>query len=319
MSAQSARVAVVQAPSALFDTPTTLRRVADLTAEAAGQGARLVLFPEAFVGGYPRGLGFATVVGSRGPNARDLYLRYLNAAVTLPGPQADQLGDIARRHGIHLAIGVIERDADHSRATVYCTLAYFGPDGALLGKHRKIKPTAAERYIWGEGDGSTMPVIHTPFGRVAGLICWENLMPLARAAVYAQGVDIYLAPTADYRDPWQAALRCIAYEARCYVLGCNQFVTPADYPPDCRAGDDGRPLPDVICRGGSAIYSPMADVLAGPLYDKPGILYADVDADEAAKARFDLDVTGHYTRSDVFELIVHDQPRPPLRRCGDAR
>lgn len=308
-----AKVAVVQAPSFLFDTPAALRRVAELTAEAASQGARLVLFPEATVGGYPRGLGFGTVVGMRQPHGRDLYLRYVRAAITLPGPEAEQLGQIARRHHVYLAVGVIERDDRHSRASVYCTLAYFGPDGSLLGKHRKIKPTAAERCIWAEGDGSTMPVIETPFGRVAGLICWENLMPLARAAVYAQGVDIYLAPTADYREPWQATLRHIAYEGRCYVLGCNQFVRADDYPADCRTGDDGQPLPEVICPGGSAIYSPLAEPLAGPLLGQTGILYAEVDPDEVVKARFDMDVAGHYTRGDVFELRVHTQPRRPVQ------
>jgi predicted amidohydrolase len=188
-----------------------------------------VLFPEAFVGGYPWGLRFGTAIGGRTPAGKALFGRYWASAITLPGPESDAIGAAAREAGVHLAVGVIERLPGHA-STLYCTLAYYGPDGALLGIHRKLKPTAAERLVWGEGDGSTLPVIETPFGRVGGLICWENYMPLARMALYGKGVEFYLAPTADARDRWQATLRHIAVEGRCFVLGCNQFVTRGDYP-----------------------------------------------------------------------------------------
>ena len=216
----------------------------------------------------------------------------------------DQLGQAARDAGAYVAMGVIERETRGTKGTLYCSVLYFGPDGALLGKHRKLKPTAAERLVWGEGDGSTLTVVDTPYGRLGGLICWENYMPLARAALYEKGVDLYLAPTADSRDAWQATLRHIALEARCFVLGCNQFVTKAMYPADLPGVAELAGQPEIMCRGGSAIVSPLGDVIAGPLWDEEGILYADLDMGEVTRARFDFDVTGHYARPDVFKLIV---------------
>jgi nitrilase len=215
-------------------------------------------------------------------------------------------------------VGVIERDAVFSRGTLYCTLLYFGPDGRLLGKHRKLKPTAAERLIWGEGDGSGLTVLDTGLGKIGGLICWENYMPLARMAMYGKGVEIYLAPTADARDTWQATLRHIACEGRCFVLGCNQFVTKGMYPADLVGLEDLASQPEVMCRGGSAVISPLGDVLAGPLYDQEGILYADLDLAEVARAKFDLDVVGHYARPDVFQLLVNERPTLPCRSDGDG-
>jgi nitrilase len=185
---------------------------------------------------------------------------------------------------------------------------YFGPDGKLLGKHRKLKPTAAERLIWGEGDGSTLTVLDTPLGRVGGLVCWENYMPLARMAMYTKGVELYLAPTADARDTWQATLRHIACEGRCFVLGCNQFVTRAMYPPDLEGIEDLDGQPEVMCRGGSAIISPLGEVLAGPLYDQEGMLLAELDLAEVIRSKFDFDVVGHYARPDVFQLTINESP-----------
>ncbi len=193
------------------------------------------------------------------------------------------------------------------------TLLYFGPDGRLLGKHRKLKPTAAERFIWGEGDGSTLTVLDTELGKIGGLICWENYMPLARMAMYGKGVEIYLAPTADARDVWQATLRHIALEGRCFVLGCNQFVTKSMYPSDLEAIEDLENQPEVLCRGGSAIVSPLGQYLAGPLFDQEGILLADLDLAEVARGKFDFDVVGHYARPDVFQLIVNEQPLQTVR------
>ncbi|MCP4540358.1 MAG: carbon-nitrogen hydrolase family protein [Chloroflexi bacterium] len=306
------QVAVVQAAPILFDHDATVEKTRHLTAEAAAQGAQLILFPEAFIPAYPRGLGFGTVVGSRSPAGRRTWQRYWANAVDVPGPATEALGAAAREAGTYLAVGVIERDGQFSRGTLYCTLLYFGPDGRLLGKHRKLKPTAAERLIWGEGDGSTLTVVETEFGRVGGLICWENYMPLARMAMYGKGVDIYLAPTADARDTWQATLRHIACEGRCFVLGCNQFVTKDMYPADLDGIKDLADQPEVLCRGGSAIISPLGEVLAGPLYGQEGTLFAELDLAEVARSKFDFDVVGHYARPDVFQLTVNERPTPPV-------
>jgi nitrilase len=303
------KAAVVQAGSCLFDREATLAKIIALTAEAAAQGARLILFPEALVPGYPRGLGFGTVVGSRSADGRLLWERYWNNAVDVPGPATEALGAAARAGNAFLAVGVIERGAQPNPGTLYCTLLYFGPDGRLLGKHRKLKPTAAERLIWGEGDGSTLTVLDTEIGKVGGLICWENYMPLARTALYQKGVEIYLAPTADARETWQSSLRHIACEGRCFVLGCNQFVTKSMYPADLPGFAELAPQPEIMCRGGSAIISPLGEYLAGPLYDGEGILLADLDLAEITRARFDFDVVGHYARPDVFQLLVDGTAR----------
>jgi len=311
------QVAVVQAAPVLFNRQASVEKAVRLTAEAAALGARLIVFPEAFVSAYPRGLSFGAVVGSRTAEGRQTFQAYWESAVEVPSPATETLGAAAREANAYLAIGVVERDAQFSRGTLYCTLLYFGPDGSLLGKHRKLKPTASERLIWGEGDGSTLTVIDTPFGKMGGLICWENYMPLARYAMYAKGVDLYLAPTADSRDIWQATLRHIAYEGRCFVLGCNQFVTKGMYPPDLAGIAELVEQPEVMCRGGSAIVSPLGNVLAGPLFDAEGTLFAELDLGEIPRGRFDLDVTGHYARPDVFQLLVNERPMPPL--TGNVR
>ena len=300
------KVAVVQAAPVLFDRQATVAKACGLIREAASQGAKVLLFPEAFVPAYPRGLTFGMVVGSRSQEGRELWLRYWENAVDIPGPATDALGAAAREAGVYLAMGVIERDSQFSRGTLYCTLLYFGPDGRILGKHRKLKPTAAERLIWGEGDGSTLTVVSTEYGKIGGLICWENYMPLARMAMYGKGVDIYLAPTADARDTWQATLRHIACEGRCFVLGCNQFVTKQMYPPELQDHPELAAVPDVLCRGGSAIISPLGEPLAGPLYGEEGILFADLDLEEVPRSKVDFDVVGHYARPDVFQLLVNE-------------
>jgi nitrilase len=290
------RVAVVQSGPVLFNRQATLEKSIQLIHETGAQKAQLVLFPEAFIPAYPRGLSFGMVVGSRSPEGRELWQRYWEN---------------------YLAMGVIERDTQFSGGTLYCTLLYFGPDGQILGKHRKLKPTGAERLIWGEGDGSTLPVFPTQLGKIGGLICWENYMPLARMAMYSKGVELYLAPTADQRDTWQATMRHIALEGRCFVLGCNQYVTKNMYPNDLRNHPELKDRSEVICRGGSVIISPMGKILAGPLYDEEGILYVDLDLSEIVRAKVDFDVVGHYARSDVFQLIVNENPALPVKRKVD--
>jgi nitrilase len=300
--------AAIQAAAIPFDREATVEKTIRLTQQAATAGAKLVLFPEAFISGYPAGLSFGTVVGRRNAQGRRLWERYWQSAVTVPGPATEQLAAAARDAGVYLIVGVIERDSQGSGGTLYCTLLYFAPDGRLLGKHRKLKPTAAERYIWGEGDGSTLPVFETELGKIGGLICWENYMPLARMTMYGKGVQIYLAPTADSRDTWQATLRHIACEGRCYVIGCNQYFRRDMYPADFEGWEELREQPEELSRGGSAIISPLGEVLAGPLFGEEGILTAELDLAEVARGKFDLDVVGHYARPDVFQLLVNEQP-----------
>jgi nitrilase len=306
------KVAVVQASAVLFNREATVEKTCRLIQEAAGKGAKLVLFPEAFIPAYPKGLSFGTVVGSRTDAGRRIFQRYWENAVDVPGTETEILGKAARDANIYLAIGVIERDSQSSGGTLFCTLLYFGPDGRLMGIHRKLKPTAAERLIWGEGDGSTLAAFDTEMGKIGGLICWENYMPLARTAMYNKGVEIYLAPTADARDTWHATLRHISCEGRCFVLGCNQFITKEMYPTDLDGLEDLDQFPDILSRGGSAIIAPLGEVLAGPLYDKEDILVADLDLGQIARSRFDFDVVGHYARPDVFRLIVNENPSPSV-------
>jgi nitrilase len=299
--------AVVQAASVAFDRKRTLERVRDLTGDAAGRGARLVLFPEAFVSGYPRGLDFGAVVGSRSEEGREDFKRYFESAIEVPGPAVDMLGKTARSHSVYLVVGVIERE----RGTLYCCVLFFAPDGKFLGKHRKVMPTASERLIWGYGDGSTLPVFDTPLGRLGAVICWENYMPLLRTYMYSQGIEIYCAPTADHRATWPATLQHIAVEGRCFVLGCNQFNRRRDFPKTYRTafGDE----PDtVLSRGGSCIVDPFGKFLAGPNFDDETILIAVLDRGLLAKAKFDFDVVGHYSRPDIFRLTVDDRPKPPV-------
>jgi len=305
------RVAVVQDAPVAFDIERTLIRVRERTAEAAADGAQLVLFPEAFVSAYPKGITFGAHVGSRTPEGREAFRRYYESAIDVPGPHTDVLGAIARDHAVHLVIGVIER----AGGTLYCTVLFFSPEGTLLGTHRKLMPTAMERLLWGFGDGSTMPVLDTPVGKVGAVICWENYMPLFRTAMYAKGVQLYCAPTVDDRDVWYATMRHIAVEGRCFVLCACQYAVRGDYPPD-HVPVQGEAPDSVVIRGGSCIVSPFGEVLAGPLYGASGILTATVDLGEIARGTYDLDVVGHYARPDIFQLTVNERPMTPVRFEG---
>ena len=301
------RVAVVQAAPVAFDEARTLQKASDLAADAARRGARLTLFPEAFVPAYPRGLDFGATVGSRSPKGREQFRIYWESAIDVPGPHVDRLAAIARANRTHLVIGVVERDA----GTLYCTVLFFGPDGRYLAKHRKVMPTGSERLIWGFGDGSTLPVLETDIGRIGAVICWENYMPLLRAAMYAKGIEIYCAPTADDRETWLPTVRHIAQEGRCFVLSSNQFARRRDYPADypTRFGDD----PDtVLSRGGSCIVGPLGNILAGPDFEGEAILTAEIDGGDIARARLDFDAVGHYARPDIFRLVVDEARRSPV-------
>jgi nitrilase len=307
------RVAVVQAGSSLFDTPRTLERMQAHCETAAAERVALAVFPEAYIGGYPKGLDFGARIGTRSPAGREDFLRYWQGAVTVPGPETVRIGGFAAEMKAHLVVGVIEREG----GTLYCTALVFGPDGALLGKHRKLMPTASERLVWGQGDGSTLPAIDTPMGRLGAAICWENYMPSLRQAMYAKGVSLWCAPTVDERDIWQASMRHIAYEGRTFVLSACQYMTSADAPSDyaCLQGDD--PKTELI-KGGSVIVGPLGEVLAGPVYGREAVLTAEIDPLDAIRGKYDLDVVGHYARPDVFTLAVDERARTAVETTGPA-
>ena len=301
----SVKVAIVQDSPALLDLDATLDKVAELSASAAADGAQLVLFPEAFVGGYPRGLSFGCVVGDRNEDGRNLWLKYSQSCPAVDGPEYSQLASVAAANKIWLAIGVVEREISGS---LYCSILYFSPAEKLAGRHRKLKPTASERLIWSDADAKdSFAVVDTEFAKVGGLVCWENYMPRARMAMYSQGVEIYLAPTADQRDRWQNSMIHIALEGRCFVLSANQFVTKTSYPVELQQHQDLAETPEVLCRGGSMIVGPMGNVIAEPLFDESGVIVAELDLDEIQKAKMDFDVIGHYARSDVFDFRVRDR------------
>ena len=298
-------VAVAQVVPAR-DTPAAVEEIQRRTAEAAASGASLILFPEAYIGGYPRGSDFGAVVGSRSDAGREAFRRYAEGAIDVPGPVTDELGAIAKEREMFLVLGVVERGG----GTLYCSVVFLGPDGTLLGKHRKLMPTASERVIWGFGDGSTMPVFDTPIGRIGAVICWENYMPLLRAAHYAKGIELYLAPTADGRETWLPTMRHIAMEGRCFVLSANLFARRSDLPDvhgSVERADDA-----IVSRGGSCIVDPLGTVLAGPLFDQPGLLTAEIDRDAITRGRLDFDAVGHYARPDVFRLSVNEAEQAPV-------
>jgi nitrilase len=307
-SSPASRVAVVQAAPVVFDRDRTIQKLEDLTADCARRGAKLAVFPEAFVSGYPRGLSFGTVIGKRTPEGREQYRRYWESAVDVPGPAVDRMCAAAREHKIYLVVGVIEREG----GTLYCTALFISDDGRYLGKHRKLMPTASERLVWGFGDGSTLPVFDTPLGRVGAVICWENYMPLLRTAMYARNIQIYCAPTADARDSWLPSMRHVAMEGRCFVLSCNQFIRRGSYPSDyvTEFGDDPQ---TVVSRGGSCIVDPLGELLAGPNYEGETILTADIDIAACIRGKFDFDVVGHYARPDIFQLSVNEAPTAVVR------
>jgi nitrilase len=294
--------ACVQAEPVVLDRDGTLEKLAGLTATAAGNGATLVVFPEAFVSVYPSSVWAKALAGWSSPEAKAAFAAVARAAIAVPGPDADRIGEVAREHGVVLATGVTEIEPDRP-GTLYNTLLVHGADGRLVLKHRKLVPTNHERLLWGQGDGGGLRAVETEVGRVGGLICWENYMPLARFAVYDSGVELYLAPTADDGETWQATLIHIARESRAYVISPAHFQRASAYPSDfpLRAALDGA---DVIGRGGSAILGPDGGYLSGPLYDEEGILYAELDADRLLEERQRFDPVGHYHRPDVLRLKV---------------
>ena len=284
----------------------TLEQILSYEAAIIEAGAQLVVMPEALLGGYPKGEGFGTQLGYRLPEGREAFARYFANAIEVPGVETDALAALSARTGANLVLGVIER----SGSTLYCTALYFDPQQGLSGKHRKLMPTGTERLIWGKGDGSTLPVLDTQVGRVGAVICWENMMPLLRTAMYAQGIEVWCAPTVDEREMWQVSMRHIAHDGRCFVVSaCQVQASPEELGLEIANWPAQRPL----IAGGSVIVGPMGDVLAGPLVGRAGLISAQIDTADLVRARYDYDVVGHYARPDVFELTVDQRPRPGVR------
>ena len=299
MPASPFKAAVIQAASIPTDSMACAQKAVELIHTASRTGARLMVFPEAFLGGYPKGNSFGAPIGMRKPEGRDAFASYHRHAIQLDGEEVTMVEQAARETDSVVVIGCIEADG----GTLYCTVLYFNGRSGYAGKHRKLMPTAGERLIWGFGDGSTMPVIDTACGRVGAVICWENYMPMLRMYMYSQGVAIYCAPTADDRDTWLPSMQHIALEGRCYVLTSCQHLRRDAYPEDfeCALGN----APDtVLMRGGSAIISPLGQVLAGPDFSGETILYAEINPNEILRGKFDFDATGHYARPDIFQLQV---------------
>ncbi|MCJ2184612.1 carbon-nitrogen hydrolase family protein [Novosphingobium sp. 1949] len=296
-------VAALQIGSDYAGKAATLAAILGFEARIAASGAQLVVMPEALLGGYPKGELFGTHLGYRLPEGRAAFARYHANAIDLDGPEIAALAGMSTRTGAALVLGVIER----AGASLYCTAVFIEPGKGLVAKHRKLMPTGTERLIWAQGDGSTMPVVESGAGKLGAAICWENHMPLFRAAMYAKGVEIWCAPTVDERDVWRSSMRHIAHEGRCFVISCCQVQpTPAQLGLTLEGWPEDRPL----IAGGSMIVGPLGDVLAGPLEGETGLLVAEIDTDDLVGARYDLDVAGHYSRPDVFRLEVDERARP---------
>lgn len=291
-------------------TAATLAKI--LSYEEAIASHDLAVMPEALLGGYPKGEGFGTWLGYRLPEGRETFAAYAAQAVTIPGPEVEELAALSARTGTVLIVGVIER----AGSTLYCTQIYLDPEHGYIGKHRKLMPTATERLIWGQGDGSTLLVADTAIGRVGGAICWEHYMPMLRTALYAKGLDIWAASTVDTRDIWQSSMRHIATEGRCFVVSACQYLPLArDLGQETPPGWDAEtPLID----GGSVICDPYGNVVAGPLRGEEGMVSAEIDLAVIPQARYDLDVVGHYARPDVFSLSVDEREKRPVNFTQDA-
>ncbi len=304
------KVALVQESPIFFDKEATLEKLEGIVRGESAQETDLILFPESFVPGYPRGFDFGTRIGSRKPEGRDLYARYWRESIDLGSEDRIRLEELARETGIFLAVGVTERNSGHG--SLNCSLLYISPEKGLLGVHRKIKPTGTERLIWAEAGGESLVAFDTPLGKIGGLICWENYMPLARMAMYQQGVQLYLAPTADARPTWTATMQHIALEGRCFVLGCNQYFNKTMYPEEFQPYVKDEP--EDLCPGGSLIVAPDGEILAGPLVGEAGVLRAELELEEIIRQKLDFDPVGHYARPDVFRFEVRKEGRGNVMR-----
>jgi len=309
------KVCVIQDSPVFFDKEKTIEKVEQLTRKHATNGCQLIVFPESFIPGYPRGFSFGAKIGSRTPEGRQLYLDYYNSSIDLESDDLVRLEKLSKEEKVYLVIGVTEKQ--NANGSLYCSMLYISPTDGLLGVHRKIKPTGTERIIWSEADGESLVTFQTKIGKLGGLICWENYMPLARMSMYQKGVEIYIAPTADSREAWTSTMQHTALEGRCFVLGCNQFYKKSMYPDKYKSLVEE--IPEDFCPGGSVIVSPLGKIITGPLYDEAGALIAELDLDEINLSKLDFDVNGHYARNDIFQFNVQNQPEMGKENKGRTK
>ena len=300
------KAAVIQDSPVLFNLKSTIDKVEALTKKASRNGASLVVFPEAFISAYPKGLIFGAKIGSRSLKGRKEFLQYYNSSLDLNSSEFRKLLNIAKKNKVFLVIGVIEK----SSGTLYCTILHISDKGSLLCKHRKVMPTAAERLVWGFGDGSTLETAKTRLGVLGSVICWENYMPMMRMSMYDQGIELYCAPTADDRETWISTVKHIALEGRCFVFSSCQFFTKADYPSEFDISNIVGDEP--IMKGGSCIISPLGKVIASAGNKKRAIIYSEINLDEIIQGKYDFDVVGHYSRPDIFKLKVNKKSKKPV-------
>ncbi|MEJ2181568.1 MAG: carbon-nitrogen hydrolase family protein [Gammaproteobacteria bacterium] len=307
-----AKIAVVQQPPVVLDKQKTIQNAVALTDEAAGNDAKLIIFPEAYIPGYPAWIWRLRPGGDWGLS-EEIHARLLDNSVNLESDDMVPLYDAAKKHQVTIMCGMNERESNLSQATLYNTVVTIGTDGQLLNRHRKLMPTNPERMVWGFGDASGLKAVDTPCGRVGALICWENYMPLARYALYAQGVEIYVAPTYDSGDGWIGSLQHIAREACCWVVGSGTVLKASDIPKDFPDRESLYPDQDEwVNPGDSVVIAPGGEIVAGPLRNEQSILYAEVDSKQVGNARRTLDIVGHYARPDIFTLQVNSQPQSPI-------
>ncbi|APV37922.1 nitrilase [Pseudomonas frederiksbergensis] len=307
------KVAIIQRPPVLLDRSATIARAVQSVAEAAAAGASLIVLPESYIPGYPSWI-WRLAAGKDGAVMGQLHTRLLANAVDISNGDLSELCEAARVHAVTIVCGINECDRRNGGGTLYNSVVVIGTNGEVLNRHRKLMPTNPERMVHGFGDASGLRTVDTPVGRVGALICWENYMPLARYSLYAQGVEIYVAPTYDTGEGWISTMRHIALEGRCWVLGSGSVLRGSDIPDDFPARAQLFPdLEEWINDGDSVVVSPQGRVVAGPLHKEAGILYADIDVSLVAPARRALDVTGHYARPDIFELQVRRTPTTAVR------
>ncbi len=298
------KVGVVQENPIFFNKIKTLEKINSIVKEQASNGCQLLVFPESFIPGYPRGFSFGAKIGSRTKEGRELYAEYYKNSIDLESSDRLFLENLAKDYSIYIVIGITEKNS--LNGSLYCSMVYISPTDGILGVHRKIKPTGTERLIWAEENGSSLVTCETRIGKLGGLICWENYMPLARMSMFLKGVQIYIAPTADSREEWTATMQHIALEGRCFVLGCNQYFTKSMYP--TKYHHLLKEEPENICSGGSVIVSPLGKIIEGPLFNTNGVLLTELDLEEIIMSKLDFDVTGHYSRNDIFNFSITDQP-----------
>lgn len=299
------KIAVVQAAPVMFDKKLSTDKTVKLIAEAAEKGAELIVFPELFIAGYPYGMTYGFTVGSRNEDGRKDWKVYYDNSIIVPGEETERIAQAAKEAHAYVSVGISERDA--VTGTLYNSNVMFSPEGELLNVHRKLKPTGAERLVWGDANKNYFPVAQTPWGPMGALICWESLMPLARVALYQKGVAIYISPNTNDYESWLATIRHIAIEGRCYFINCDMFFTKDMYPKDLHCPEEIAKLPEIVCRGGSCVVDPFGNFVTEPVWDKEEIIYTELDMQKVPASRMEFDPCGHYARPDVLRLEIDDK------------